>query len=233
MFEFIESIKKVLNTIVEVVQTKVICALFDAFWMGNYYLAVAEKYLEKHNSHWIVQKFFTRKSILSEPPLNNWYSRFTLIKEDNQIRHNEKYSYSVEPSTAVVGDEIEKLYISKMGDYRVSKISTPSCVCESTGGEPEKSKVKFINVLYGHKSMTNMLTLKIDNQYMRDGTQLFSKSFVLRLLIYQYSPTDYSFDDDYELKVMDSKVHTEIMDSKSYMVIDNANKKGYTVVRKQ
>jgi len=228
MFEFI---KTVFKSVVEVVQSKIICALFDVFWMGNYYLAVAEKYLEKHNSHWIFQKLFTRKSISTEPPLNNWYSCFTMIKSNNEIHHNEKYSYLVEPLTAVVGDEIEKLYISKIGDYRVSKISTPSCVCESTRGEPEKSKVKFINVLYGHKSMTNMLTLKVDTQYMRDGNILFSKSFVLRLLVYQYSPTDYSFDDDYELKVMDSKVHTEIMDSKSYMVIDNANKKGYTIVR--
>lgn len=231
MFEFIEYITKVFKSVVEVVQTKVICVLFDAFWMGNYYLAVAEKYLEKHNSHWIVQKFFTRKMFSTEPPLNNWYSCFTLINTNNQISFNEKYSYSVEPSTAVVGDETEKLYLYKMGDYRVSKISSPSCVCEYTGGEPEKSKVKFINVLYGHKSMTNMLTLKVDTQYMRDGNQLFSKSFVLRLLVYQYSPTDYLFDDDYELKVMDNKVHTEIMDSKSYMVIDNANKKGYTIVR--
>ena len=46
MFEFI---KTVFKSVIEVVQSKVICALFDAFWLGNYYLAVAEKYLEKNN----------------------------------------------------------------------------------------------------------------------------------------------------------------------------------------
>jgi hypothetical protein len=32
---------------------------------------------------------------------------------------------------------------------------------------------------------------------------------------------------------MDGKVHTEVLNSGSYMVIDVANKQGYTVVQKQ
>lgn len=233
MFEFIESIMIFLNTVVEVVQKKAINTLFDAFWIGNYYFAVAEKYLEKHKSHWIVQKFFSRKSISSEPPLYTWYSCFTLLKNDDRFRFSEKYSYSIESSSDVTGDEIEKLFISKIGEYRVSKISNPTTVYEHTIEEPEKSKVKFITVLYGHKTMTNILTLKINPEYIREGNHLFSKSFVLRLLVYQYSPTDYLFDDDYELKVMDNKVHTEVLDSHSYMVIDAASKNGYTIVKKQ
>lgn len=233
MFEFIESIKKVLNTIVEVVQTKVIGALFDAFWIGNYYLAVVEKRLENYKTNTILQKLFFRNRILTEPPLDTWFSCFTLSKTDDRFSFSEKFSYSVEPLTAIVDNEIEKLFISKIGDCRVSKIATPTTVYEYNGEEPEKNKVKFISVLYGHKSMTNMLTLKVDPEYMREGNQLFSKSFVLRLLVYQYSATEYLFDDDYELKVMDNKVHTEVLDSNSYMVIDAASKKGYTVVKKQ
>jgi hypothetical protein len=52
-------------------------------------------------------------------------------------------------------------------------------------------------------------------------------------LNYQYSAKEYVFDDDYELKVMDGKVHTESLTSGSHVVIDAANKQGYTVVKKQ
>ena len=233
MFEFIESVMKGANAVIEVLQKKAVDAMFNAFWIGNYYLAVAEKYLENHKSNWIVQKLFYRTTVLTEPPLGTWFSCFTLTKSEDKYRFNEKYSYSEEEESSLRGDDVEKLYISKNNGFRVSKIVNGEINYNKVVGEPEKSRVKFISILYGNKNTSNLLTLKLDPEYLREGNHLFSKSFVLRLLNYQYSAKDYVFDDEYELKVMDGKVHTETLTSGSYMVIDMANKQGYTVVRKQ
>ena len=233
MFEFIESVMKRVNAVVEVLQKKAVDAMFNAFWVGNYYLAVAEKHLENHKSNWIVQKLFYRTTVLTEPPLEKWFSCFTMTKTEDKYRFNEKYSYSDEAESPLRGDDVEKLYISKDKGYRVSKVVNAEINYNKVVDEPEKSRVKFISILYGHKNMSNMLTLKLDPEYLREGNHLFSKSFVLRLLNYQYSAKEYVFDDDYELKVMDGKVHTESLTSGSHMVIDAANKQGYTVVRKQ
>jgi len=233
MFEFIGSLSEMFSNGLEVLKKNTIDALLTAFWFGNYYFAVVEKHLGKYKSNWIVQKLFYRTPIMSEPPLNTWYSCFSLVKSEDKYRFNEKYSYSGEEESQFGGDDVEKLYISKKNGYRVSKIVNAEINYNKVVDEPEKSRGKFINILYGHKNMSNMLTLKLDNEYLRDGNHLFSKSFVLRMLNYQYSAKDYVFDDDYELKVMDGKVHTEVLNSGSYMVIDTANKQGYTVVRKQ
>jgi hypothetical protein len=233
MFEFIGSLQEIYNNVLEVLKKKTLDTLLSAFWFGNYYFAVVEKHLGKYKSNWIVQKIFYRTPIMSEPPLDEWFSCFSITKSEAKYSFNEKYSYSHEEESQFGGDDVEKLYISKKNGYRVSKIVNAEINYNKVVGEPEKSRGKFISILYGHKNMSNMLTLKLDPEYLRDGNHLFSKSFVLRLLNYQYSAKEYVFDDDYELKVMDGKVHTEVLNSGSYMVIDVANKQGYTVVQKQ
>ena len=78
--------------------------------------------------------------------------------------------------------------------------------------------------------MNNMLTLKLDPEYLREGNNLFSKSFVLRMLKYSYPADQYVFDENYELKVMDDKIHTAVIGYNKYMVVNSASKTGYTVV---
>ena len=227
---FKSTISNLFNSIVEAVQKKAIDTMFSAFWIGNYYIAVAERYFDRNNSHWIVQKLLWKNKVLKEPPLDTWYSCSTLAKNGEQYTFNEKYVYSEEETQSFNSDEIEKMYIVKKDEYFISRLSTPKINHHAVEYVPEKSKVKFISILYGHPKMSNMLTLKIDPGFLREGNNLFSKSFVLRLLKYSYSADQYVFDENYELKVMDDKIRTVVLGFNKYMVINAASKTGYTVV---
>ncbi len=234
MFDFTSiktKITNVVGAIVEAAQKKTVDTLFSMFWIGNYYLALLEKHFDKNNSHWLVQKILWRNPTLKEPYLDFWYSCTTLTKRiDGGFGFNEKYTYSGIEIQDFVPTEIEKCYISRMSDYYISKIGTPKINYHCIDTVPEKSKVKFISILYGHKNMSNILTLKLDPMYLREGNNLFSKSFVLRLLKYSYTADQYVFDENYELKVMDDKIRTTVLGFNKYMVLDSASKTGYTII---
>ena len=237
MFSFAEIKNKItgfVKNVVNDVTKRTIDLLFNAFWKGNYYVAIIERRLEENKSNWIIQKILFKRQILQEPPLDTWFSRFTLIKtvsiDGNKYEFNEKYSYSAEEESALSNAEVENLYISKTMDYRGSKIATNKLGYSQIKDVPNKSKVKFISILYGHKNMSNILTLKVDPDYVRDGNNIFSKAFVLRLLKYQYSDDAYIFDEDYELKVMDGKIRTVVLRYNTFMVIDEKSQAGYTIV---
>jgi hypothetical protein len=228
-----------ISAVVEVIKKKTIDLLFNVFWTGNYYMAITERKLEKNSSNWILQKILFRKPILSEPPLISWYSCSTFVKtpafltndaDSNLYEFNEKYSYSSEEEQSFATDEVEKLYISKKDGYRVSRISTPKINYVEEKDVPKKSKLKFISILYGHKKMSNMLTLKLDPEFLREGNNLFSRTFVMRLLKYTYPMSEYVFDDDYELKIMDEKIHSVVLKYNTYLVVNEASQTGYTIV---
>lgn len=227
---FKSTISNLFNTIVEAVQKKAIDTLFSAFWIGNYYIAVAERYFDRNNSHWIIKKLLWKNKILNEPDLNTWYSCSTISKCDEKYDFSEKYVYSSEEPQSFNYDEIEKLYIVKKDGYYISRLSTPKINHHIVEYVPESSKVKFISILYSHPKMSNMLTLKLDPGYLREGNNLFSKSFVLRMLKYSYSSDQYVFDENYELKIMDNKIHSAVITFNKYLVINSASKTGYTVV---
>jgi hypothetical protein len=237
MFSFADIQNKItgfIKNVVNDVTKRTIDILFNAFWKGNYYIAIIERRLEENKSNWIIQKLLFKRQNLQEPPLDTWFSRFTLIKtvstDGNKYEFNEKYSYSEEEESSLSSAEVENLYISKTMDYRGSKIATNKLSFSQIKDAPNKSKVKFISILYGHKNMSNILTLKVDPDYVREGNNIFSKAFVLRLLKYQYSDDAYIFDEDYELKVMDSKIHTVVIRYNTFMVINDKSQAGYTIV---
>ena len=103
MFSFAEIKNKItgfVKNVVNDVTKRTIDLLFNAFWKGNYYVAIIERRLEENKSNWIIQKILFKRQILQEPPLDTWFSRFTLIKtvsiDGNKYEFNEKYSYSEE-----------------------------------------------------------------------------------------------------------------------------------------
>ena len=223
-------ISDLFGAIVEAVQKKTVDTMFSAFWIGNYYMAVVERFFDRKSSHWIIKKLFWRNPVLNEPQLATWYLCSTLTKNGDQYGFNEKYVYSTEEIQEFSAGEVEKLYICKKDGFRISRWSTPKIKHYPVDYVPEKSKVKFISILYSHPKMNNMLTLKLDLEYLREGNNLFNKSFVLRMLKYSYPADQYVFDENYELKVMDDKIHTSVIGYNKYMVVNSASKTGYTVV---
>jgi hypothetical protein len=49
------------------------------------------------------------------------------------------------------------------------------------------------------------------------------------MLSYQYNPSDYVFDDTYELHLMDDKIRKHVLTSSKYIFFDEKLKNGYEV----
>lgn len=80
----------------------------------------------------------------------------------------------------------------------------------------------FLSVEYTHPEMSEAIELKMDAGFFREGNELFTPAFVLRMLEYQSS--GYYFDEDYKIRVMDSNCNIIELDSDMYVVI---TEKGY------
>jgi len=81
--------------------------------------------------------------------------------------------------------------------------------------------------MYFHKGMSDPVKIVLDPAYIRNGNEVLSKTFVYRMLSYQYNPCDYVFDDTYELHFMDDKIRKRVIKSKEHIVFGNG---GYEIV---
>jgi hypothetical protein len=75
----------------------------------------------------------------------------------------------------------------------------------------------FLSVEYTHTEMGEAIELKMDAGFFREGNELFTPAFVLRMLEYQHIA--YYFDDDYKVRIMDTNCNIIELDSNTYIVI--------------
>jgi hypothetical protein len=86
------------------------------------------------------------------------------------------------------------------------------------------SDVHFITVQYTHPKMKSTITLSVPKGMYVVGSELFTPTFVLRLLNYQ--PNNYIFDMNYVLKIIDNNVNLLNLTSNQYMLL---NDKSYSI----
>jgi hypothetical protein len=80
----------------------------------------------------------------------------------------------------------------------------------------------FLSVEYMHSEMNEAIELKMDAGFFREGNELFTPAFVLRML--EYQNISYYFDEDYKVRIMDTDCNIIDVDSNMYVVI---TEKGY------
>lgn len=66
----------------------------------------------------------------------------------------------------------------------------------------KKSSTKFISIEYTHPEMTESIELTLEDGYYVYGNELFTPTFVLRLL--EYQSISYFFDNRYKIRILDS-----------------------------
>jgi hypothetical protein len=129
----------------------------------------------------------------------------------------EQYKYGVDDED--VPDDA--LFIRKCEDYRLSFITNDERV------EPLPNDTQFLLIVYSHKDMKEPVKLYLDPEYIRNGNEILDKTFVFRMLSYQYNSRDYVFDDTYEVNIMDDKIQKHTLTASQYIVFDET---GYTVM---
>lgn len=87
-----------------------------------------------------------------------------------------------------------------------------------------RSRVEFLFIEYSHPDMEENIELVLPDEMYLEGNELFSPSFVLRLLEKQC--VNYKFDEDYTLSLLDSTLQKQELSMHEYIRLQ---KKQYTV----
>jgi len=90
---------------------------------------------------------------------------------------------------------------------------------------PKNSSVSFLDIQYHHPEMKESIILEVPKEWCCVGNQLFSPTFVLRMLYYQTLP--FVFDMRYTLEIMDNDLNILSLNSKQTMVLKDT---GYDVL---
>jgi hypothetical protein len=90
---------------------------------------------------------------------------------------------------------------------------------------PQKSKARFINIVYSNPdSNKEPLTLRLDHSYLIEGNEILGATHVYYLLKSQYESTDYTFNLNYELKIMDGNFAITVLNADKYLCLTAGNK---------
>jgi len=103
----------------------------------------------------------------------------------------------------------ESIYLVRKGPFSNTDGIEPSSW--------KKVAPPFLSVEYTHPEMGEAIELKMDAGFFREGNELFTPAFVLRMLEYQY--TAYFFDEEYKVRIMDTDCNIIELDSNTYIVI--------------
>ena len=201
-----------IRTIYKQVEIKIINTLFSLFWIYNYIFVLVE---EKLNHYGFLKKYFVTVNQLIEPNLETWNCITTMTP---QFKLVEQYKYGSEEEPVL---KEGRLFIRKCDTYRLSFITNGERV------SPTPCATRFLNIMYSHKNMNEPIKVHLDPSYIRNGNEVLSKTFVYRMLCYQYNPSDYVFDDTYEVHLMDDKIVKRVLKSNDHIVFGNG---GYKVV---
>jgi hypothetical protein len=193
------------STIFKGLQTIFVNALLSLFWTYNYYSVVVEDRLKAFGINFKV----TKPRLKAEPPLDQWSCTATIVNGDKLIEH---YNYSDE-DVPIDNNDTNALYLRKLkSGQRIARLSSLVQPCI------EPNSTRFLNIMYFHHDMSDPIKLTLDPAYIQTGNEIFSKTFVFRLLNYQYSPDKYEFDDQYLLHIMDDKIKSFTIKSNQYLV---------------
>ena len=80
-----------------------------------------------------------------------------------------------------------------------------------------KSNAKFFTIEYNHPSMNYAIELKLAHEWFMCGNELFSPTFILRLL--EYQDEQFIFDEFYTVRIMDSNCDIFEITAKNYLVL--------------
>jgi len=211
-------------------EVKFVNLMFSLFWIYNYLFVLAE---ERFKHYGFLKKYFIVSNQLVEPQLDTWNCITTVNMNLDQPKLIEQYRYgSEEEYNQIISNivlEKETLFIRKSEKYRLSRVSVPNLEKPVFDEIPNPNNTRFLNIMYFHKEMKNPLKINLDLTYIRNGNEVFSKTFVYRMLSYQYNPGDYQFDETYELHLMDDKINKHTLRASDYIFFNDRLKAGYEV----
>lgn len=190
---------------------------YNHYYDNNKYFKLTMDY--SHSMFGYFKRKLTTECILPEE--NIWHQYISIIENestykysesfeilDNIISNETKYIESIELSKDFFNDFLNAnlcCLLSKFKDtYVVRNNFTKSNQCDYF----QKSNVSILSVVYSHPKMEQKINIELPNEMLYCHNQLFNAAFVYFCLKY-FNKQDFTFDEDYNVEIMDSNV--EIM----------------------
>jgi len=186
-------------------------------------------------------------------PLTNTWSCVSVLTKSYYNYKNFNYSYVevYEPKINMILEKLNEKF-SALYDDVYSIVSSENCICDSlitckyddkyihrvvdcekkTFGSKnskivlDESDVKFLSIEYHSKHYIIPLVLELKNEDYLVNNELFSATFVKRLLEYQVSY--HAFDKNYEIAIFDNNLKTVYLKFGEYIKL---NKTDYSVLK--
>lgn len=189
---------------------------FKAFWMYNYYSVLIIDFMER-------KQLFVRKSAIMTMPIEDTYfARFFYYDLTTNKKH--LYFESSPHAFPIIEQKPGEMQLYKTPEYTLCGMSLPLSI-----EAPKKCRAKFINIIFSNASTSEPLTLKLDPSYYQVGNEVLTAAHVLLLLSTSYESSKYVFDNDYEIKIMDSAINMTTLKSTEWIKFDDSAK-GYIKV---
>jgi hypothetical protein len=187
---------------------------FKAFWMYNYYSVLIIDFMERH------QLFIRKSTIMSMPIEDTYFARFFCYDSIGNKKH---LYFESSPNVILITEQNPgEIHLYKTPEYTLCGPSLPLTI-----EAPIKSRAKFINIIFSNASTSEPLTIKLDPSYYQVGNEVLTSAHVLLLLSTTYESSKYVFDNDYEIKIMDSAINMTTLKSTDWIKFDDSAK-GYT-----
>ena len=188
--------------------------ILQCFLVYSYYL---------HTFRDIWNRYFKKSTKLTLPEHPIYFAKCIIHKpsNDNNIYHLYFESHTDELTPLLTSDtDTIYLYINRHDSLTL---------CNKNANEPTKlvtqSNAKFINILYSNPDCNKEpLTLKIDHSYMVSDNEILCPVHVLYLLQTQYEKSEYVFNLNYQLKIMDNNFAITVLNASQYLHLTNTNK---------
>jgi hypothetical protein len=81
----------------------------------------------------------------------------------------------------------------------------------------KKSNIRFLSIQYTHPELEEPVEVNLENEWYFIGNELLGKIHILRILEYQFSKSQYIFDERYILKIIDSDIHIFEITAEQYI----------------
>lgn len=136
----------------------------------------------------------------------------------------ENYKESVDCGNSFVTNHkyIKEILVTmKVGDKYISTMrfgDTPPSLPNDFHLPKQPLKYKFLSVEYKHPLMKKSVVLKLSPEIYYENNEILSMGFVKRALEHQME--NYVFDDTYTLQVLDSDIHSFVLKSNQYVVLE-------------
>lgn len=203
--------------------------IIAAFFAYNYYVSIAHDFCERYNirlrksTKLIVPEiptYFAKFFYYTIPDLNN-------SKSASASKYYLYYETNSDINIPINHADHKTVYMYTTPEHILCYVNDRAALVDTIN----RSKAKFINIVYSNPATEKPLTLRLDHRYMMSDNEILSASHVLYLLRTEYDTNEYVFDINYELKIMDNNLTVIILKSNQWLQLTAATKgPGYTIM---